>query len=85
MVGDSTFTPFLLHIQPSGTPQSGEKVCTSSYSDVFPEGLLVGTLESDLKTKVHYVRSYVPWGKLQRVQVLLHTPRIPKEKQVLSL
>ncbi|HUX80224.1 MAG TPA: rod shape-determining protein MreC [Alphaproteobacteria bacterium] len=73
LAGDGSFFPTLVYIEDMRKVQKGESVLTSGLGGIFPAGLPIGRVDEITNGKIR-VRPYVPFQKLEWVQILRINP-----------
>jgi len=71
--GNGSFLPTLVYVNDVKKIQKGEQIVTSGLGGIFPPGLPVGIVDAIENGKIK-VRPYVPFHKIEWVQVLTIHP-----------
>ncbi len=74
MAGRNDNTPELAYLPPEIVVKAGQRVMTSGYGGIFPEGLPIGVIIMDPKTAKPRVQLYTDFNALMHVRVVQTTP-----------
>jgi rod shape-determining protein MreC len=79
LAGNGSAYPVLIYLQENEPLSLSEIIVTSQYDGAFPPGYRVGRLEKNKKNQPQVV-PFIPWNKLEIVQVITDLPAPYSEK-----
>ena len=85
VAGDNSSRPYVDFIENRDTVRPGDRVISSGDGGVFPEGLLIGALETDTGGRLR-VRLAADFERLEFLRVMRHhgTPQVDDSDSVIG-
>ncbi len=84
LAGNGSENPFLMYLQDDHPIKHKEIFISSAQGGAFPPGHLVGQITYNAQKKPFF-KTFIPWRKLEYVQIVLTNPVIPKEERPMPL
>jgi rod shape-determining protein MreC len=80
LAGNGSENPFIMYLQDDHPIKHKEIFISSAQGGAFPPGHLVGQVTYNTQ-KTPLFKTFIPWRKLEYVQIILTDPIIPKKER----